>query len=168
MKLFAKLMIAVLFIALLLPFTILKDENGRTLMSFSDFNLPDFSMPSLPKLANTRNKTSSGGSSGGKVNFYKWYDADGNVQFTTEPPADGIKYTIKGFDPNTNVIQAVKAPVEDSEAVESTPTPEKTNGAGDIGSPYSQESVKKLFEDTENIEKLLQQRFQDQESAINQ
>lgn len=168
MKLFAKLMIAVLFIALLLPFTILKDENGRTLMSFSDFSLPDFSMPSLPKLANTGSKASVDGSSGGKDIFYKWYDADGNVQFTTEPPADGIEYTIKGFDPNTNVIQAVKTPVEDSGSGDSTPTPEKTNGAGDIGNPYSQESVKKLFEDAENIEKLLQQRFQDQNSAINQ
>jgi hypothetical protein len=45
MKLFAKTMIAALFIAMLLPFTILKDDSGNTLMSFSEISLPDFSMP---------------------------------------------------------------------------------------------------------------------------
>ena len=50
MKLFVKLMLALLVLALLLPFTILKDDHGNTLMSFSDFSLsdvkmPDFSMP---------------------------------------------------------------------------------------------------------------------------
>ena len=47
MKLFTKIMIAVLFIALLLPFTILKDDSGDTLVSFSDLSFPDLSMPNL-------------------------------------------------------------------------------------------------------------------------
>jgi len=173
MKLFAKLMIAVLFIAMLLPFTILKDDEGHTLMSFSDIGLPDFSMPSfsmpdLPKISGNTPPASSDEGLGGKDIFYKWYDTDGNVQFTTEPPTDGIEFTIKGIDPNTNMIQAVKVPSEESGSGESTPTQNKIDDPEDIGNPYSKDSIKKLFEDTKNIEKLLKQRLQDQDFAINQ
>ena len=42
MKLFVKLMLAGLVLAFLLPFTLLKDDQGKTLMSFSDFSLARF------------------------------------------------------------------------------------------------------------------------------
>ena len=79
MKLFVKLMIAALFIAVLLPFTILKDNAGDTLMSFSDLSLPGISMPdfSMPDLANffgsKKIKPSSDDDLSGKDIFYKWY-----------------------------------------------------------------------------------------------
>ena len=168
MKLFAKLMLAALVIALLLPFTILKDEAGNTLMNFSDLSLPDFSMPDLPKLPDASKITSSVDGLNGKDIFYKWYDAEGNVQFTTEPPPDGIEYTLKGFDPDANVIQAVEVPAGKSGADEDQPGGDKTASPENIGNPYSKESIEKLFEDTKNIEKLLKQRLKDQESIINQ
>jgi len=164
MKLFAKFMIAALFIAMLLPFTILKGPDGKTLMSFSDFNLPDFSLPSLPKLPDASSMNSSDGSLSGKDLFYKWYDAEGNVQFTTEPPAEGIEYTVKGFDPNTNVIQSVELPEEKPEPDEA---PQAKNSE-DSGSLYSKEGIEKLFKDAKDVEKLLNQRMRDQESALNQ
>jgi len=167
MKLFVKLMIAALVIAVLLPFTILKGRDGNSLLSIPDFNLPDISLPELPDLPSVDMPGASGESLGGKDIFYKWYDAKGNVQFTTEPPADGIEYTVKGFDPDTNVIQAVEIPVIEptSDANES----EGQNSAKpeDGTNPYSQEGIKKLFEDAKNIEKLLNQRAKDQESALN-
>lgn len=167
MKLFAKLMIAVLFIAMLLPFTILKDDSGHTLMSFSDFNLPDLSMPDLPKISGAKNSAPLDEDLSGKDVFYKWYDSDGNIQFTSEPPPEGIEYTLKGFDPDTNVIQAVKAPPKESGSDESTPVQKKSTDLEEVGNPYSPDSIKKLFEDTKNIEKLLQQRSQDHNSQIN-
>lgn len=167
MKLFAKLMIAVLFIAMLLPFTILKGPDGRPLMSFTDFSLPEFSMPDLPdmpKLPKSSKLDSSSESLDGKDIFYKWYDAKGNVQFTTEPPADGIEYTVKGYDPDTNLIQAVEIPEEKIEKPEPPPAAEPEVG----GLPYSKEGVEKLINDVKNIEELLNQRARDQESALNQ
>ena len=168
MKLFTKVMIAVLFIGLLLPFTILKDDAGKTLMSLSDLSFPDLSMPnlSMPDLPNFSGNTIQVGSDedlGGKDIFYKWYDAEGNVQFTTEPPPEGVEFTLKGFDPNANVIQSVKLPAEENETEEANSTARKSDNRGDIGNPYSADAIKKLFEDTKNIEKLLQQRVQDQE-----
>jgi len=164
MKLFAKFMIAALFIAMLLPFTILKGPDGKTLMSFSDFDLPDFSLPSLPKLPDVSRMNSSDDSLSGKDLFYKWYDAEGNVQFTTEPPAEGIEYTVKGFDPDTNLIQAVELPEEKPEPDEA---PQAKN-SDDSGSLYSKEGIEKLFKDAKDVEKLLNQRMKDQESALNQ
>jgi len=167
-------MLALLFIAVLLPFTILKDDAGDTLMSFSDISLPgismpDISMPDLPDFSGSKKITpSSDGDLSGKDVFYKWYDSAGNIQFTTEPPADGIEYTRKGFDPDTNVIQAVKIPAPEEKAEESTPLQEKPAGPEDGANPYSADSIKKLFEETKNIEKLLNQRARDQESALNQ
>jgi len=174
MKLFVKLTIAVLFIAVLLPFTLLKDDAGDTLMSFSDFSLPgismpNFSMPDLPDFFGSKKiATSSDDDLSGKDIFYKWYDSEGNIQFTTEPPADGIEYTRKGFDPDANVIQAVKIPAREAKAEESTPVQEKPAGPEDAVIPYSADSIKKLFEETRNIEKLLNQRTKDQQSALNQ
>ncbi len=173
MKLFAKLMIAVMFIAMLLPFTILKDDDGDTLMSFSDISLPDISMPklSMPDLpdffGSKKIATSSDDDLSRKDIFYKWYDSEGNIQFSSEPPPDGIDYTLKGFDPDANVIQAVKIPAKESTAEEPKPGQEKSAGPEDGVNPYSADSIKKLFEDTKNIEKLLNQRAKDQESALN-
>ena len=162
MKLFGKLLLTALVIALLLPFTILKDDNGSTLMSFSDIKIPDFSMSDLPNAGSVKP------SAGGQVVFYKWYDADGNVQFTTEPPDDGIEYTSKGYDPNTNVIQAVKLPGEAPEVEVKAVSKKKAKGATGTSNPYSKESIEKLFENANNIEQHLNQRIQNQESAINQ
>jgi hypothetical protein len=153
---------------MLLPFTILKDDSGDTLMSLSDISLPDLSMPDMPKISDAKMSAPLDGDLSGKDVFYKWYDSDGNIQFTSEPPPEGIEYTLKGFDPDTNVIQAVKAPPKESGSDESTPAQSKSTDPEVIGIPYSQDSIKKLFEDTKNIEKLLQQRLQDQDSQINQ
>jgi hypothetical protein len=172
MKLFAKLMIAVLFIAMMLPFTILKGPDGKTLMSLGDIELPDFSLPKMPDFPSFSGSStpvpSDENDLSGKVLFYRWYDAEGNVQFTTEPPAGGIEYTVKGFDPDTNVIQAVTLPPEETRVTEEGGSDQETAAPEDIGNPYSQESIKKLFEDAKNIEKVLNQRLKDQESALNQ
>lgn len=167
MKLFVKLMIAVLVLAVLLPFTILKGRDGNTLLSFSDFSLPDFSMPGLPELPSVDMPGGSEESLTGKDIFYKWYDADGNVQFTTEPPADGIEYTVKGFDPDTNVIQAVEIPTSEPTPEAGEPEGQSSAKSEENANPYSKESIEKLFEDAKNIEKLLNQRAKDQESALN-
>jgi hypothetical protein len=171
MKLFVKPMLALLFLAMLLPFTILKDNRGNTLMSLSDLGLPSISMPkfSMPVFFGSNNiNPSSDDDLSGKDIFYKWYDSEGNIQFTTEPPADGIEYTLKGFDPNANVIQSVKIPPKKSAADESAATQVKPRSPEDGVNPYSGDHVKKMIEDTKNIEKLLGQRFKGQESALNQ
>ncbi len=165
MKLFAKLMIVELVIAMALPFTVLKDNSGKPMLSFSDIKLPDFSMPDFGKVDQLT--PSIDGVAGGKDLIYEWYDAAGNRNFSSEPPPEGVEYTVRGYDPNANVIQAVKLPEDEaneSDGVTGKPIKEP----GEIGNPYSPEAVEKLFEDAKNIEKLLNQRLQQQEQALNQ
>ena len=174
MKLFAKLMLAGLVVAFLLPFTLLKDDQGKTLMSFSDFSLPDFSladfkMPDMPGSGRLL-PTNAGGSR--EDIFYRWNDAKGNVHFTTEPPPDGIEYTVKGYNPDANVIQAVKLPAEETVAEQpasaAEPASKDKSSAQDVGNPYNKDNVQKLFDDSKNIEQLLNQRLNNQNSAANQ
>ena len=167
MKLFVKLMLALLVLAVLAPFTVLKNDQGQTLMSFSDIGLPDFKMPSVPDLPSSATLLPSGSSSGNMDKFYKWYDSQGEVQFTTEPPPDGIDYTVKEFDPNTNVIQAVKPTTQETvEQAPQTGKPAEVGSAEVTENAYSKESIEKLFEDTKNIEKLLNDRLKNQNAAI--
>ena len=166
MKLFAKTMIALLVIAMLLPFTILKGRDGSPLMSFSDLSFPSFSLPDMPKMPRAGDLAPSAGDLSGKDIFYQWYDAKGNVQFTSEPPPDGVEYTVKGFDPNANVIQAVEPlPAEGDEPAAIS---EVRPSDDDIGNPYSQEAIEKLFKDAQNIEKMLNERLKQQEAFANQ
>lgn len=169
MKLFAKLMLAVLVIAMLLPFTILKGDNGKPLLSFSDFAWPDFSAATLPKAPMVDSISDSAGSSGGKNTVYRWFDSEGNIQFTTDPPPEGIEFEVRNFDPDVNVIQPVKLQSGETPVVQGDTDPEISSAPVDPGfNPYSADSLKKLFENAKNVEKLLNQRFQSQESATNQ
>jgi hypothetical protein len=179
MKLFVKLMLVALVVGFLLPFTLLKDDEGKTLMSFSDFNLPDFKMPDFKMpdfkmpdmLASDKLLRTNGGGSREDV-FYRWNDAKGNVNFTTEPPPDGIEYTVKGYNPDTNLIQAVEIPVEepvvDPPPPGSEPASENKSSAQDPDSPYSKDNIQKLFDDTRNLEQMFNQRYNNQNSAANQ
>jgi hypothetical protein len=173
MKLFVKLMLALVVLALLLPFTFLKDERGNTLMSLSDYSMPDFSMPDLkmpdfPGVPSGKSLVPSINGSAGMDVFYKWHDAEGNVHFTTEPPADGVDYMTKEFDPDANVIQAVEVPDPETTTEKSATAPQR-EVSSEVEQPnvYDVERIKKLFEDTENIEKLFQQRKDNQNSALN-
>jgi len=162
MKLFIKLIVFLLVMAVLLPFTIIKGKDGQPLLSFSDLRAPDISLPSLPKSGITI------GSSGKTI--YRWTDAEGNLNFTNSPPAEGIAYTTNQYDPNQNVIQAVKIPDKNLDVIviNEPSSKKKIHGASDIGSPYSIEKVEKLFEDANNVEQLLKDRLKKQEAMIGQ
>lgn len=156
MKLFGKLLIAALVIGMMLPFTVLKGKDGRALMSFSDLKIPDLGGSSLPK----SNPLKAGD---GNSTIYQWKDNDGNIQFTSSPPPAGVEYTVKGYDPNTNVIQSVKLP--ESESKETGKKDEIAPPDG-ITSVYSPEKINKLFDDAKNVEKLLNDRLKQQKAAI--
>ncbi len=168
MKLFVKLIFAALFIAVILPFTLLKGTDGRPLMSISDLKMPDFGLPKVVKDAKLP-KLPVGDSSNQDI-IYQWRGAEGSLHFTSQPPPEGIEYTVKGYDPRTNLIQSVKIEEDpkasdfDSEQKGKAPV----KGASEIGNPYSPEKVEKLFNDAKNIEKLLNDRMKQQEAMIGQ
>ena len=168
MKLFGKLLIAVLIIGILLPFTVLKGKDGKPLMSFGDIKMPNISLPDLPdtpKLGGDNKSVSADG----KDLIYKWTDSEGNLQFSTSPPPEGVEFTVKGYDPDTNLIQAVEVSTEIPEDEAKQPEAKKPVTPPDgIGSVYSPEAIEKLFEDAKNVEKLLNERIKNQEAIAGQ
>ncbi len=167
MKLTWKLLLAALVIGLLLPFTLLKDDSGSTLLKFSNLRWPDWdrAVKNLPQAIESSDQGAEGG-----IKFYRWVGAEGNQQFSNSPPPEGVDYSVKIYDPNMNVIQSVKVEKNDQE-VEATAEAESEKEAStneNTGSPYSVDGIKKLFEDVNNIEKLLNQRHQKQETLLSQ
>ncbi len=167
MKLFGKFLITALVLAMILPFTVLKGKDGRPLMSFSDLKMPKLSLPELPEtpdLSNIKDKTPNI-SMPGKDIVYKWRDKEGELHFTSTPPPKGIEYTVKGYDPNTNLIQSVEIKTEESEHTAQTED-KNTKEPLDLSNPYSPEKVKKLIDDAQNVQKLLNDRLKKQEALI--
>lgn len=170
MKLFGKLLIAVLIIGILLPFTVLKGKDGKPLMNFSSLKMPDLGLPDMPELPSLPNSESVGNIAGigdGETIIYQWKDSSGNIQFTNSPPPQGVEYTVKGYDPDANVIQSVKFPDEQIDAEETPGQEDKlpTDAEG-VASVYSPERVNKLIDDAKNVEKLLNDRLKQQNAII--
>lgn len=163
MKLPIKMMIAILVISILLPFTLLKGKDGAPLLSFNDLKLPGLNI--LPGVSEISEAVQD---SGGNDVIYKWTDNEGNFQFSNSPPPAGVEYTEMAYDPNLNVIQAVVVEPEIPEEVVEEESQIKVKNPGDIGNFYSPEKIEKLFEDANNIENLLNQRLTDQEALLGQ
>ena len=118
MKLFGKLLIAALVIAILLPFTILKGKDGKPLMNLSSLKLPKIGLPDLPSLPESATSGMKSEADGEETVIYQWKDSTGSIQFTNIPPPEGVEYTVKGYNPDANVIQSVKLPEAYAAAVE--------------------------------------------------
>lgn len=172
MKLLMKMMLAVLVIGCLLPFTIIKGKDGKPLMSFSDLKMPELKTPDidLPDAIPTPSLGGEKDPMSGKDVVYQWRDSQGNLNFSSTPPTDDSEYTVKGYDPNQNLIQAVKVKPPEPQVVEKpdveiqTKLPEKST---DLGSAYDPEKIKSLMKDAKNVEQLLKDRMQQQEALIN-
>jgi hypothetical protein len=162
MKLLVKLLISVLVLGILLPFTILKGTDGKPLLSLTDLQSPD--MPKLPEVVDSLGAELEDG----KEVIYKWTDGEGNLQFSNSPPPEGIEYTVKDYDPDLNVIQAVKVEPDIPAIILDSEPKKQVTSMEDVGNPYSPGKIDKLFEDTKNIEKLLNQRLNNQEAIIGQ
>ena len=174
MKLFVKLLVIVLVIGMLLPFTLLKGKDGKTLMSFSDIKFPgdffsDLFTTNIPGMNKLKEMTTQSDSASGNSLIYKWTDIDGNLQFSSSPPEEGTEYTVKGYDSNQNVIQSISAEPDEKNLVVSSPPDEGNSGRKDkVGNPYSVEKVEKLFKDAEGLESLLNDRLKKQDAIIGQ
>ena len=156
MKLFVKLLITAIVLALLIPFTFLKGKDGKPLMSIDKLKAPDLAMPELPGRAGITDSSK-------KDIIYQWRDANGELNFTTSPPPEGIEYTAKGYDPNANLIQSIAVKHEEPEK---TPQDPQIQKPVEMGNPYSPQNVEKLINDAQNVQTLLNDRMKQQEALM--
>lgn len=91
---------------------------------------------------------------------YKWQDADGNWQFSSQPPANGIASSSRVYHTDTNVTQAVNpgaSATESTSFTEPAETPAMTSPLMPLTDP---ERVRQLIDDAKNVRQLLDQRQQ--------
>lgn len=103
---------------------------------------------------------------GGKQTVYKWVDENGVTQYSSEPPPDQASTSLE-LDPNTNVIQAIEMPEDESSSSASSKqnneTPQLALPEGPV---YSPDNIKKLIDDAKNVQKTLDERYQKQEEML--
>ena len=135
-----------------LSFTVLKGDDGKTLLSFSDFEIPEFNLAdfSLKMLPGWR--TSNSELPRAESTIYQWTDIEGNLQFSNGPPPAGIEYTVKKYDPNENVIPAVSTNSDNSGQAPGPVSLNKSSKHGDADSIFSAGVIEKLFEDANNVD----------------
>lgn len=168
MKLFVKLLVAALVIGMLLPFTLLKGKDGNTLIGFSDLQMPELSLPDWPFSSSSKKNVVSDliKNSEGKDLIYRWTDSSGNLQFSNTPPPEGVEFSVKGYDPNQNLIQALKPEPEKPAATTETESRQDSGKSAIVANPYSPEKIEKLIDDANNIEKLLNDRLKKQQAVL--
>ena len=101
--------------------------------------------------------------------IYQWKDSSGSIQFTNIPPPEGVEYSVKGYNPNANVIQSVKLPEAEAGAAleqENKQVEEQPSLPENLTSVYSPEKVNKLIDDAKNVENLLNDRLKQQNAII--
>ena len=123
--------------------------------------IADFSKTSsgLAKLTAKAPKNLSNVVTNEKVQVYRWSDENGVMQFSNTPPPTGTNAEQIVLDPNSNLLQAVKIPEKKEEPKQVAKT-ESTN-------PYSVKGMKKVMDDARGVEKMLQQRHEEQQKMMN-
>jgi len=88
-----------------------------------------------------------------KVQVYKWRDKNGIMQFSNTPPPTESQAKQVVLDPNSNLMQAVKIPVE--EEPEEAAKTERPN-------PYSVGGMKKAVDAAKTVEDMMNKRHEKQ------
>ncbi len=184
MKLFIKLMIFMVFMALAGPF-LLKGPDGRPLLTLQKLGVPSLTqmiamvrngIPS-PATTNTEPSHTSVAPATRGNTFYKWQDKNGVWQFTSEPPPPPTTYNEIHTDPQANIIQSLPKNTIANTLGFSTPesskekTQDKEKSAADVASglslttvPVSQ--IPQLMDDAKMARELMQDHQKSLDQAI--
>lgn len=172
MKLFARLMLTVLVLAAVLPFVTF-GANGGPLLRWDDLKLPDFSFPELDVLDLESLKASIGLADKEPAPtfpakpMYRWTDGRGNVQYSGFKPPPGIDYVVINPGTNTNgsvssiTMRTVELP-DDDKAESGFKVPQNVSPF----SAYNPETVNNLMQDAQNVQNMMDQRFEQQQEML--
>ena len=93
-----------------------------------------------------------------EVKVYKWRDANGVMQFGSQPPPEVSRFEQVSVDVNKNVVDAVKVPLKKES--------EKVSQELSAPSPYSVKGMKKVMDDARGVEDLLKKSHEDREKMM--
>lgn len=156
MRKIISMLVIILVIAGIAPF-ILPLKNGEPLLKWSDISIPN--LPELPEIAILKGDTST------SVTTYKWRDAEAVLHFTDSPP-DGVSYQTITVDPNTNVIQSIRPSAPAQQTVSETTRRPAVPPAYSPTTAYDPAKVSEILDSARNIDKILQQRKEQQDKLL--
>ncbi len=167
MKLFIKLMLFIVVVALAAPF-IIKGPNGRPLMSLDRLHTPNVKLPDFGKAAEVlKADLGASGNTPAKVaSVFKWQDEKGVWHFSdNEEEGHGARKIT--MDPNANVVHF--SATEHSQ-------PQSASMGGSSGDNHSGTSaaagfapvgaITKLIDDSKNVAALQEEHVARQERAL--
>jgi len=167
MKLFYKLLLFVVVLAVAAPF-IIKDERGRPLMSLSRLHMPALSKPPLPDikgaLGQIKNHLPTLGDDSGHstLTAYKWQDAQGNWHYSDHRQA-GRSNVAVSVNPDANVIHLDQAPAPGKTTPQST-RPTKAPAKTQPWSPLA--NATHTLQQARHVNQLVQDNFNRQQAII--
>lgn len=163
MRKLISMLVIVLVIAGIAPFT-LPMKNGEPLLKWSQLSMPR--LPQFPDLsALTDLFKAKPDNRSIPLTSYKWRDSEGNWQLSDTPPKNGSYETVI-VDPNTNLLQS-DIPAPALEAPPSPPVKEtSTQSAYSPAMAYDPEKVSEIMDSARNVEKILQQRKDQQDRLL--
>jgi len=94
-----------------------------------------------------------------EVEVYKWADEHGVMQFSSVPPQEGEDSEKIVLSPDTNVVDAFKIPEKEQEEVAEP-------RVYSLSSPYTPGGMKKMVEDSKDLQETLNQRQADQDKMM--
>ena len=163
MKLIFKLMLFVLILAAVLPFTPFM-PGGKPILNLGDFKWPEFSKPPLPDLPNAKLPDIGKGTPSNNQSFYKWTDAEGNVHYSDKPPQQQVKSETVTVNPDTNVLAPVEVPKpQPKPSVPAQSAKDSEHLKNGMPNPYSPTEVKKLINDAKQLQQQAKERLKKME-----
>lgn len=95
--------------------------------------------------------------------IYKWQDEYGQWHYGNQPPENITNAESLTINQNQNIMDAVKEPESAAVQTETVTTePKKVT----TPNPYSPEQVKKAIEDAQNVQNLINERFESQKKML--
>ena len=157
MKLFVKLMMLVLVLAVSGPF-FLKGPDGQPLWSIKQFT--DRASTLLNRITAAPSTIAAGGKVS-EVVVYRWQDEQGQWHFSGEPPVVH-GYDVMSFDPDTYAMRLLSdSSTDDTEVEEVVLVNDGSEPLPRIGPITDPEATRQLIEDARAIQDLVDQRKAD-------
>ncbi len=171
MKIFVKLLMALVVLAVIAPFY-LKDKQGMSLMSVNNIKMPNLSMPKIPQemqsavtgmtsQAPVSPEALDASQTKQQIKIHKWKDENGVWHFSsTDDSASGIKSKVILLEPAKNTFvatppkQPVKEDVDPTDPTNITPSPLLPFTHGKVAMDQAKQ-VKALLEQRQKLQQQM-------------
>ena len=135
--------------------------SGKTV--FRDLDMPDIpelslSIPELPTVSRVVSDTMDSDAD----TVFKWTDDAGVIHYSSEAP-EQVQAQVIQLDPDTNLVEATRVQPQMTQNRQANPA---TDAPSSPSPDWQGRDINKLISDAQNVEKLLQDRYNKQKEII--